>query len=273
MRTLPLLVLSLLSIAGPAISGASAPTSLATSVLILTDASGSVVNGDTHVSDLIAAFTTTGASITTNTTELTNGSAMLSGLVTGWDVVIIVTVSGQQIDAADIPVLQGAVNAGVSRAFIFFTDACNGCTAGSANAVLPIVNTVGGWSASLGSADNTYPFVATLNGAGPYNAPFAGLPTILAGAYSPLVGVPAPNVIYTVSSFVSGPMAVIAPSTGQSACVFMATDVTEFWVTGGTITSAQANALATDFLNAAGDCAAATAAHARTWGSLKALYR
>ncbi len=213
-------------------------------VLILTDASGAALNGATHVSNLVTAFTNTGASVTTNTTELTNGAAMAPALVTGWDAVLVVTVTGAALDLADVPVLQAAVSSAASRAFLFFTDACAGCTVLSANRVLPILNLVGGWSATLGAQDNTYPFNATLNGAGPYNAAFAALPVIRAGAYSPLLGVPAPNVIYTADAAVDGPMAVVAPGSGGSACLFMVTDVTEFWTSGGAITVAQANGLA-----------------------------
>src|SRR5712672_1213561 len=121
----------------------------AQTVLILTDNSpAGGVNGASHVSDLIAAFASVpGAIVTTNSTELTNGSAMPLSLVTGKNVVIIVTVSGTQIDAGDVPVLQTAVNTHASDAFMFFTDACVECTGTSAAAALSIVNAVTGWSA------------------------------------------------------------------------------------------------------------------------------
>ena len=223
----------------------------AQNVLILTDNSGAAQNGDTHVSDLIAAFTNAGATVTTNSTELTNGTTMPLSLVSGRDVVIVVTVTGAQIDAGDIPVLQSAVNTRASSAFLFFTDACSGCTRGSASAVLPIVNAAGGWTATLGSPDNSS-YVGTLTGA--YSAPFAALPTITSTAYSPLLGVPPANVIYTTNAPASpGACAVFAPGTSTTSCVYMATDVTEFSVTGG-ISPTQANGLAAAYLNAATGC-------------------
>jgi hypothetical protein len=220
-------------------------------VLILTDNSGAADNGASHVSDLIAAFTATGASVTTNTTELTNNSAMALSLVTGWDVVIVVTVTGQPIDAADVSTLQTAVNTRASDAFMFFTDACQGCTVASAQSMLPIVNGVtGSWTAGLGLADNSS-FSAIMNSAGPYSVAFANQPSIQSAAYSPLTGVPSANVLYTSNAPIHpGPMAVIAPRIATPACVFMTTDVTEFWVTGG-IPLPQANALARDYLNTA----------------------
>jgi hypothetical protein len=197
--------------------------------------------------------------------------------VTGWDVVIVVTVTGVQIDAADVPILQSAVNAQTSRAFMFFTDACAGCAVGSANAALQILNTVGSWSATLGTPENTYPYTATLNGAGSYVAAFSSLPSILAGAYAPILGVPAPNVIYTADSVFDGPVAVVAPVTESAACVFLGSDTTEFWVTGGVITPAQANALAAAFLNSAlsstGPCQQTVAVTPTTWSAAKRLYR
>ena len=249
----------------------------AQNVLMLTDNSGVAANGATHVSDLIAAFTNAGATVTTNTTELTNGSAMAASLVTGRDLVITVTVTGAQIDAADVPVLQNAVNSGASRAFMFFTDACDGCTLGSANSALQILNTVGAWSATLGTPENTYPYSATLNGAGSYVAAFSSLPSILAGAYAPILGVPLPNVIYTADSVYDGPVVVVAPAKPSSACVFQASDTTEFWVTGGIITPAQANALAAAFLNSAmsstGPCQQTLPVTPATWSATKGLYR
>jgi len=223
----------------------------AENVLILTDNSSGVVNGNTHISDLIAAFTNTGATVTTNSTELTNGSAMPLSLVSGWDAVIVATVSGSQIDAGDIPVIQSAVTSRASSAFLFFTDACAGCARGSANSVISILNTAGGWSASLGNADNSS-YVGTLTGQ--YGGAFTSLPTIVGTAYSPLLGVPLANVIYTTNAPGSpGPSSVVAPGTSTSACVFMATDVTPFWVSGG-ISPAQANGLATAYLNTAMGC-------------------
>jgi len=249
----------------------------AQNVLILTDNSSAALNGATHVSDLVAAFTNTGASVTTNTTELTNGSAMAASVVQGRDVVVVVTVTGLPIDAADVPVIQSAVSSQASRVFQFFTDACNGCTRGSATALLPITNAVGGWTASLGTADNTYPYTATLNGSGTYNAAFTSLPSILAGAYSPFVGVPVANVIYDANAAVDGPMAVVAPSSGGSSCVFHASDTTQFWKTGGAITAAQANALAAAYVNAAtsstGPCEATVPATPATWTTTKAIFR
>jgi hypothetical protein len=220
----------------------------AQNVLVLTDNSGAALGGAAHISDLIAAFANAGATITTNSTELTNGSAMPLSLVSGWDVVIVVTVSGTQIDAGDIPVLQNAVNTRASDAFEFFTDACSGCTRASASAVLPIVNTAGGWSATLGIANNSS-YTGTLVGA--YSAAFASLPTIISTAYSPLLGVPSSNVIYTTNSPSPGPCAVVAPGTATSACVFLATDVTPFL--SGT-PPPQANALAAAYLSAAMSC-------------------
>jgi hypothetical protein len=242
----------LLSMATPCLGVINpAVASAAQSVLILTDNSGSGVNGASHVGDLIAAFTNAGAAVTTNSTELTNGLTMPASLVSGWDVVIVVTVSGNQIDAGDVPVLQNAVTTHASGAFMFFTDACGGCTRGSVSAVLPIVNVAGGWSATLGSPDNSG-YVGNLTGL--YSAPFTGLPAISSTAYSPLLGVPWANVLYSTNAPNSpGPCAVVAPGTATSACVFMATDVTEFWVTGG-ISSTQANGLATAYLNAARGC-------------------
>jgi hypothetical protein len=79
---------------------------------------------------VIAAFTNAGASVVVNTTELTDGAAMSPALVAGRDVVIVVRVNGPVIDAADVPVLQAAV---------------------TATAVLPIANSVRGWSVTLGS--------------------------------------------------------------------------------------------------------------------------
>jgi uncharacterized repeat protein (TIGR02543 family) len=221
-------------------------------VLVLTDNSPSGgVNGASHVSDLIAAFTNAGAAITVNTAELTNGSAMPLSLVTGKDVVIVVTVSGTQMDAGDVPVLQTAVNTHASGAFMFFTDACDGCTRGSATQALSIVNAAGGWSATLGAADNSG-YLANLAGA--YYAPFAGFPSITGTAYSPMLNVPYANVIYATNAPSSpGPLAVVVPGTANSACVFMATDVTPFWVTGG-ISSTQANGLAAAYLSAAAGC-------------------
>jgi hypothetical protein len=250
-RSAGMLRLVLISAILTLLAGTISPGAQAQTTLILTDNSGVVVNGGTHVSDLIAAFTNAGATVTTNSTELTNGSAMAPSLVSGWDVVIVVTVSGTQIDASDIPVLQNAVSTLASSAFLFFTDACAGCTRGSATAVLPIVDAAGGWSTALGVADNSG-YVGSLTGA--YSSPFAGLPTIAGTAYSPLFGVPLANVIYwTNAPSAPGPSAVVAPGTANSACVFMATDVTPFWVTGG-ISQAQADGLAAAYLNAAMDC-------------------
>jgi hypothetical protein len=232
---------------------AEAPAS-SQNVLILTDNSSAALNGASHLTDLIAAFRNTGASVSVNSTELTNGTAMPMVEVSGWDAVIVATVTGSPIDASDIPVLQSAVNARASSAFLFFTDACNGCTRSSASAVLPIVNSVGGWSATLGAADNSS-FTATLTGS--YSGPFSSLASITGVAYSPLVGVPSPNVIYTTNAPGSpGPSAVVAPATDNSACVYMSTDVTQFWVTGG-IAPAQANELAAAYLDAALECPSA----------------
>jgi hypothetical protein len=189
--------------------------------------------------------------VTTNSTELTNGVAMSPSLVAGYDVVIVATVTGQPIDAADIPVLQSAIASQASGAFMFFTDACDGCTRNSATEVLPILNAAGGWSATLGQADNSS-YSATLSGS--YDAPFTGLPTVTSAAYSPVLGVPAANVLYSTNAPVSpGPCAVMAPGTQSTACVFLSTDVTQFWVTGG-FSAAQANGLAAAYLLAALNC-------------------
>jgi hypothetical protein len=232
---------------------AEAPAS-SQNVLILTDNSSAALNGASHLTDLIAAFRSTGATVSVNSTELTNGTAMPISVVSGWDAVIVATVTGSPIDASDIPALQSAVNTRASSAFLFFTDACNGCTRSSASAVLPIVNSVGGWSVTLGAADNSS-FTATLTGS--YSGPFSSLASITGVAYSPLVGVPSPNVIYTTNAPGSpGPSAVVAPATDNSACVYLSTDVTQFWVTGG-IAPAQANELAAAYLGAALECPSA----------------
>jgi hypothetical protein len=220
-------------------------------VLILTDNSGSSENGSSHVTSLITAFTNAGATVTTNSTELTNGVAMPLSLVTGWDDVIVVTVTGNPIDASDVQVLQNAVSTRASSAFQFFTDACGGCTRTSASDALQIINAAAGWSATLGTATDVS-YTGTLTGS--YSAAFSGLPTIQSTAYSPILGVPAINVIYTSNAAGSpGPCAVVAPGSASSACVFFSTDVTEFWVAGG-ISVTQANGLAAAYLNAASSC-------------------
>jgi hypothetical protein len=163
-----------------------------------------------------------------------------------------------------------------AQSFLFFTDACDGCMVASANAVLPILNAVGSWSATLGSSDNTYPYTGTLNGSGSYVTAFASLPTIAAGAYSPLVGVPSANVIYDGDATIDGPFSVVAPASNGSSCVFLTTDTTQFWKTGGIITAAQADALALAYLDAAigvGVPCESVAVTPATWSATKQLYR
>jgi hypothetical protein len=253
-RSLWMLLLIAMSAVATSLASIAPQVAQATqNVLILTDNSpGDGVNGASHVSELIAAFASVpGATIATNSTELTNKSPMPLSLVSGRDVVIVVTVSGPTIDFADALTLEAAINSHASGAFMFFTDGCNGCARDSANLVLSIVNAVGCWSATLGYADNSN-YHGSLTGA--YSSAFTSLPTILGTAYSPLLGVPAADVIYTTNApYSPGTMAAVCPGTVDSVCVYMATDVTPFWVTGG-ITPAQANGLAAAYLNAATSC-------------------
>lgn len=228
-------------------------TAHAQDTLVLTDNSPSANNGDLHISDLILAFTNAGASITTDTAELTNGLAMNPALLAGRDLVLVITVSGLPIDDADIPVLQQAVNTRSACTFMFFSDTCSLCTLDSTAKLLSMVNSVEGWSATQGGPSIDQPYSVALNTSGPYNAAFSALPQLTSTAYSPWLGMPAANVIYfegatpQVSS-----MAVMAPGAGLAATVFLASDTTQFLTSGahGGVPG-QGDSLAAAYLDAA----------------------
>lgn len=199
--------------------------------------------------------------VTRDDTELLSPPGMSAGFLTGWDIVLVVSVSGAPIELADLAVLESAIRNRTSGKFLFFTDGCSGCTAESLVRVLSMVNSLSGWLSGPGLPDNAN-YTATLVSV-PFAAAFAGLPTFTSTAYSPVLGLPASNVLYTTDAPSSpGPNAGFL-SSPSAACLFFSSDTTQFWTSGG-VPQAQADALAAAYLLAAdGECPIVAAVSAR----------
>jgi serine/threonine protein kinase len=215
-------------------------------VMILTDA-----YSVPYTSDVVDAFRHTGARVTTDDTELTNERAMPASLVSGYDLVVVITVfgtvHGSPIDGVDMDGLESAINSRASRAFILISDACSLCSISSTERLLAVVKSVGGWSTRLGPIEAKR-FEADLDSHGVHTAAFGAWSSIIGNNYSPLFFVPDANVIYRGEA---GVLAAVVAASANGSCIFMTTDSTPFVAPINGSPPGQADGLAEAYLQSA----------------------
>jgi serine/threonine protein kinase len=212
-----------------------------------------------HISDIVLAFRNTGASVSVAQDELISGKAMSASIVTGYDLVVVITAVGTvdmgPIDAVDVDVLKASIRSRSSPAFLLMTDACSLCSMESARMVLSAFNEITGWDAKMGAIVKTR-FQGRLEGSGAYAHYFASWPAILGNNYSPLLTAPPDDVIYRTDA---GILTAVAPARQDAACVFLTTDATPFVSAINGTPPGQADGLAAAYLEAAtspnGPCA------------------
>ena len=176
-------------------------------------------------------FENAGATVTVNTKELSNGTAMNPSIFTpggvAYDVVVVLS-AYNPIDSADWPVINTAIEKRTVNAFLLFVDSC--CQyASNGNQATSALSAASGWTLGVGGFEGeaTLP----LNTGSPYRGSFSGMSSgIMGHTFNYITGVPADNALFLPvhSSPVSGQTPVsaygaILPTTqsysGRGACV------------------------------------------------------
>lgn len=223
-------------------------TSSAASVLVLST-SESQAFIQSGYSNAISEFTNAGATVVSNNTELSNGTAMSPSIFNNagqkFDAVMIFAVS--PIDPQDWPIINNAIATKAAGAFYFFVDSCCGIDKQN-NGInfINMINSTSGWGVQYGtSMGGPVLHASPLNQGSSYKTSFgtAGLNAIYGDNFVYLNNIPADNALYLKDGVSStlGQDRVEAYSAfipaalsygGTGACVFATTDVNP-WLDDG----------------------------------------
>ena len=167
------------------------------------------------------------------------------------DTKLIVIVTGTSlINLGRMAELQDALENSPNMAIVVFSESCTDLTLNCSNSqqnltgFMDAVNAIhpSSWPMVTRGPDNPGNYTARLNMSSLYASTFAnaGLSTLVAGNYTPLVNVPLDYALYTQAALPSPPPAIVttnvvglfipqaASNNGQGACLFLTADASEF---------------------------------------------